>query len=67
MYYKWDGAGWRGRPKPSHRGCIVNLETSGDAALLTTDLLLTLNLAVCGLNAFVSLSSAEDGNSNVFI
>lgn len=45
-----------GKTKPSNRGCIVNLETSGDAAMLTTDLLLILSLADCGLNAFVSLS-----------
>lgn len=56
-----------GKTKPSNRGCIVSLETTGDAALLTADLLLTLSLAACVLNAFVSLSSAQDWNSNVFI
>ena len=44
----------------------MSLEILGDAAFVTTNSHMTLRLAICGLNAFVSLSSAQDWNSKVF-
>lgn len=49
-----------GKSKSSYRGCIVNLKVAEDTAFLTTDLLLTLSLAICSQNDFVYLSSAQD-------
>lgn len=43
------GGGGKGRS--SHRRWIVGSKIAGDVAFLTTDLLLTLNLAICGLTA----------------
>lgn len=43
------GGGGEGRS--SHRRRIVGSKIAGDTAFLTTDLLLTLNLAICGLTA----------------
>lgn len=46
--------GGGGKSKSSYRRCIVNSKIVGDTAFLTTDSLLTLSLAICGINTFVS-------------
>lgn len=48
--------GGGGKSKSAHRRCIVDSKITGNTAFLTTDLLLTLSVAICGLNPFVSLA-----------
>ena len=51
VYSKENGVGRRGEGRSSHRRRIVGSKIAGDTAFLTTDLLLTLSLAICGLTA----------------